>query len=181
MTGLEAQEAAISSFGPAGAVLRAHRRRTVTAAAAAMAAWKLAGLLAVTVGAGGLATVFWLHFDPGGAPGVQVVTASNSFCQCSPGLTALTSTAPPLRGHAAGGLALLATRRLATRWLARRGARAGIRCPRRYRRASSRGVSALLSALNASGVGAVTHQLIWNSPVSDGTATMTAPLVPGVS
>ena len=38
----------------------------------------------------------------------------------------------------------------------------------------------LLSAFGASGAGAVTHQLIWNSAVSDGTATMTAPLVPGI-
>jgi hypothetical protein len=33
MTELEAQQAAISSFGPIRAVVRAHRRRTVTAAA----------------------------------------------------------------------------------------------------------------------------------------------------
>jgi hypothetical protein len=62
--------AGISSFGPVGAVLRAHRRRTVTAAAAAMAAGKLAGLLAATVGAGGLATVFLAALRPGrGAAG----------------------------------------------------------------------------------------------------------------
>jgi hypothetical protein len=55
MTELEAQQAAISSFGPIRAVVRAHRRRTVTAGGAAMAAWKLAALLATTVGVGGLA------------------------------------------------------------------------------------------------------------------------------
>jgi hypothetical protein len=58
--------------GPVGAVLRAHRRRTVTAAAAAMAAGKLAGLLAATVGAGSLATVFLAALRPGrgaGGPG----------------------------------------------------------------------------------------------------------------
>ena len=55
MTEQEAQEAAISSFGAVRAVVRAHRRRTVTVGGAAMAAWKLAALLATTVGAGGLA------------------------------------------------------------------------------------------------------------------------------
>lgn len=55
MTEREAQEAAISSFGPVRAVVRARRRRGVTAADAAMAVWKLAGLLAATVGAGGRA------------------------------------------------------------------------------------------------------------------------------
>ena len=61
MTELEAHQAAISSFGPVRAVIRAHRRRTVTAGDAVMAAWKLTGLLATTVGAGGLAAVFLLH------------------------------------------------------------------------------------------------------------------------
>jgi len=97
MTELEAQEAAISSFGPVRAVVRAHRRRSVTAATVAMAAWKLAALLATTVGAGGLAGMgifmYLLRSAPGGArpvPPVLVVYA------------ALT----------AGGLVLLATRRL---------------------------------------------------------------------
>ena len=126
MTELEAQQAAISSFGPVRAVLRAHRRRTLTAGDAALAAWKLTGLLAATFGAGGLATVFWLHFDPTWAPGVQVVTASTSLCQCSPSL-GVPATSPammtlPCAAMAAGGLALLATRRLAARRLARRGA-----------------------------------------------------------
>ena len=39
MTELEAHQAAISSFGPVRAVVRAHRRRTVTAGDAVMAAW----------------------------------------------------------------------------------------------------------------------------------------------
>ena len=49
MTELEAQQAAISSFGPVRAVVRAHRRRTVTVGSAAMAALKFAALLATTV------------------------------------------------------------------------------------------------------------------------------------
>lgn len=55
MTELEAQQAAISSFGPIRAVVQAHCRRTVTVGGVAMAAWKLAALLATTVGVGGLA------------------------------------------------------------------------------------------------------------------------------
>jgi len=97
MTELEAQQAAISSFGPVRAVVRAHRRRTVTVGGAAMAAWKLAALLATTVGAGGLAGMgiftYLLRSAPGGpgpVPTVLVVYAA----------------------RAAGGLVLLATRRL---------------------------------------------------------------------
>ncbi len=97
MTELEAQQAAISSFGPVRAVVRAHRRRTVTAGGAAMAAWKLAALLATTVGAGGLAGMgifmYMTRSAPGGpgpVPPVLVVYAA----------------------LAAGGLVLLATRRL---------------------------------------------------------------------
>jgi HAAS domain-containing protein len=104
MTEREAQEAAISSFGPVPAVVRAHRRRAVTVAAAAMAAWKLAALLATTVGVGGLAGMgiftYLLRSAPPGGPGpdrsVLVVYA------------ALT----------AGGLLLLAGR-----WLTGRGTR----------------------------------------------------------
>ena len=97
MTELEAQQAAISSFGPVRAVVRAHRRRTVTAGGAAMAAWKLTALLATTVGVGGLAGMgiftYLLRSAPGGpgpVPPVLVVYAA----------------------MAAGGLVLLATRRL---------------------------------------------------------------------
>jgi hypothetical protein len=117
MTELEAHQAAISSFGPVRAVVRAHRRRTVTAGGAAMAAWKLAALLATTVGAGGLAGMgiftYLLRSAPGGpgpVPTVLVVYAA----------------------MAAGGLVLLATRRLT--W---HGTRAGICCPRGRRRAAS--------------------------------------------
>jgi hypothetical protein len=100
MTELEAQQAAISSFGPVRAVVRAHRRRTVTPGGVAMAAWKLAGLLATTVGVGGLAGMgiftYLLRSAPGGpgpVPTVPVVYAA----------------------MAAGGLVLLATRRLTGR------------------------------------------------------------------
>jgi len=105
MTELEAQEAALSSFGPVRAVVRAHRRRAVTAAAAAMAAWKLAALLATTVGAGGLTGMgilaYLLRSAPGGMSGVLA----------PPALAALVAYA----AMAAGGLALLAARRRARR------------------------------------------------------------------
>jgi len=107
MTELEAQQAAISSFGPVRAVVRAHRRRAVTAAAAVTAAWKLAALLATTVGAGGLVGMgilaYLLRSAPGGMSGVLA----------PPALGALVGYA----AMAAGGLALLAAR-----WWARRGA-----------------------------------------------------------
>ena len=97
MTELEAQQAAISSFGPVRAVARAHRRRTLTVGGAAMAAWKLAALLATTVGVGGLAGMGIFTYllrsapdGPGPVPTVAVVYAA----------------------MAAGGLVLLAARRL---------------------------------------------------------------------
>jgi hypothetical protein len=77
MTELEAQQAAISSFGPVRAVVQAHRRRTVTAGGVAMAAWKLAALLATTVGVGGLAGMgiftYLLRSAPGGPGPVLMV------------------------------------------------------------------------------------------------------------
>ncbi len=97
MTELAAQQAAISGFGPVRAVVRAHRRRAVTAGGAAMAAWKLAALLATTVGVGGLAGMGIFTYllrsapdGPGPVPTVAVVYAA----------------------IAAGGLVLLAARRL---------------------------------------------------------------------
>jgi hypothetical protein len=57
MTELEAQQAAISCFGPVRAVVRAHRHRGAVAGEAAMAVWNLAAMLAVAVGAGGLVNV----------------------------------------------------------------------------------------------------------------------------
>jgi len=184
MTEREAQEAAISSFGPVRAVIRAHRRRTVTAGDAALAAWKLTGLLAATFGAGGLATVFWLHFDPAWAPGVQVVTASTSLCQCSPSL-GVPTTSPammtlPCAAMAAGGLALLATRRLAAHWLARRGTSGWDPLSPAVTASFFLLVTVLLFTLNVSGAGTYISHMSWTNPVSEGTSTMTVPLVPGL-
>ncbi len=69
MTELEAQQSAISSFGPVRAVVRAYRRRTVTAGDAAMAAWQLAALLAVTLGVGGMAGLEIFGYLQRSAPG----------------------------------------------------------------------------------------------------------------
>jgi hypothetical protein len=100
MTELEAQQSAISTFGPVRAVVRAHRQRPFTAGDVAMAAWKLAALLATAFGAGGVAGMgifqYMLRSAPGGAgPAPRVAV----------GYAAV----------AAGGLVLLAARRLARR------------------------------------------------------------------
>lgn len=59
MTELEAQQAAISSFGPPGAVIRAHLARLSRAAMvlgeAVLATWKLTSLLLLAAGLSGLA------------------------------------------------------------------------------------------------------------------------------
>ena len=65
MTERAAQEAAISSFGPVRAVVRAHharRGRLAAAAEAGLAAWKLAAVLLLTSGVTGLAigTILWI-------------------------------------------------------------------------------------------------------------------------
>ena len=85
MTEREAQEAAISSFGPVRAVVRAHQARLTMLAVvlgdASMAAWKLASLLLVTSGFAGLATmvIFTLlrpltvYYEAGGETWVTVV------------------------------------------------------------------------------------------------------------
>ena len=99
----EAQQSAISSFGPVRAVVRAHRRRAVTVGDAAMAAWKVAALLATTVGAGGLAGMGIFAFLLRSAP---------------PGSVGPGSVPPALVVYAAmtaGGLVVLAARRLARR------------------------------------------------------------------
>ena len=161
MTELEAQQAAISSFGPVRAVVRAHRRRAVTAGDAAMAAWKLTGLLAATVGAGGLAAVFLLHSPPAWATGVQVVQDGPGVCQCSISTVPITGPAVmalPFAAMAAGGLALLATRQLATRRLARRGTSGRDPLSPAVTASFFLLVTALLLALNVSGVGAVTKR-----------------------
>jgi hypothetical protein len=102
MNRLEAQQAAISSFGPVRAVVRAHRRRPVTAGEAAMAAWKLAALLATAVGVGGIVGLGIFQFDLRSAPGG--------------GLAAVPRMGVVYAAVATGGLVLLGAR-----WLARRG------------------------------------------------------------
>jgi len=102
MTEEEAQRAAVASFGPVRDVARAHRRRAVTAGNAAMAAWKLGALLVTTVGVSGIAGMalftYLLRASPEGSslfpfPPVVIVYAA----------------------MVAGGLVLLATRRLVRR------------------------------------------------------------------
>jgi hypothetical protein len=186
MTELEAHQAAISSFGPVRAVLRAHRRRTVTAVDAVMAAWKLTGLLATIVGAGGLAAVFLLHSIPvweAGRAGLPV-PAIGPACQCSIRVTRITISsaviAMPYAAMAAGGLALLAIRQLAARRLARRATPGWDPLSPAVTASFFLLVSALLLALNVSGVGAVTQQAgNWLNPISSGSTTTTIPLVPG--
>ncbi len=123
MTELEAQEAAISSFGPVRAVVRAHRRRTVTAGGVAMAAWKLAALLATTVGVGGLAGMGIFAYLTRSAPGGPgpVPTGMGIFTyllRSAPGGPGPVPTVLVVyAAMAAGGLVLLATR-----WLTRPGA-----------------------------------------------------------
>jgi hypothetical protein len=183
MTELEAHQAAISSFGPVRAVVRAHRRRTVTAGDAVMAAWKLTGLLAAVVGAGGLAAVFLLHSPLVWATGVQMVPASPGVCQCSINAVPITGPAVlalPFAAMTAGGLALLATRRLATRRLGRRGTSGRGPLSSAVTASFFLLVTALLLAVNVSGVGAVTQVGGWTTPISSGSSTTTVPLVPGV-
>jgi hypothetical protein len=178
MTELEAQQAAISSFGPVRAVVRAHRRRMVTAGDAVMAAWKLIGLLATIVGAGGLAMRFLLQSAPAWVTGVQVGPVSAPGCQCSGNAMPIKSPAVMALSYvimAAGGLALLAAHRLARR-------RTSGRDPLSPAVTASFFllVTALLFALNVSGVGAVTnHVSNWNTPISTGYMFTTVPLVPG--
>jgi hypothetical protein len=116
MTELEAQQAAISSFGPIRAVARAHRRRTVTAGGVAMAAWKLAALLATTVGVGGLAGMGIFTYLVRSAPGGPVPTGMGIFTYLLRSAPGGPSPVPTVlvvyAAMAAGGLVLLATRRL---------------------------------------------------------------------
>ena len=182
MTELEAHQAAISSFGPVRAVIRAHRRRTITAGDAVLAAWKLIGLLGATVGAGGLAAVFLLHSLPVWA-WRPPVPPGGPGCQCSVRFTFTFNwavMAMPYAATAAGGLALLATRQLANRRLARRGISGRDALSPAVTAIFFLLVSALLLALNMSGVGALTVQgANWTTPISSGSTTTTVPLVPG--
>jgi hypothetical protein len=182
MTELEAQQAAISSFGPVRTVVRAHRRRMVTVGDAVVAAWKLTGLLATIVGAGGLATVFLLHSPLAWAMGVREVQDGPGVCQCSISVVPITGPvvmALPFAAMAAGGLALLAARRLAARRLGRRGTSGRDPLSSAVTASFFLLVTALLLALNMSGVGAVTQAGGWTTPISSGSSTTTVPLVPG--
>jgi hypothetical protein len=182
MTELEAHQAAISSFGPVRAVIRAHRRRTVTAGDAVMAACKNTGLLAATVGTGGLAAVFLLHSPLVWATGVQTVQDGPGLCQCSISAAPITGPAVmalPFAAMTVGGLALLAAHRLAARRLGRRGSSGRDPLSSAVTASLFLLVTALLLALNVSGVGAVTQVGGWNTPISSGSSTMTIPLVPG--
>ena len=76
----EAQEAAISSFGPVRAVVRAHHARRgwlAAAAEAGLAAWKLAAVLLLTSGVTGLAIDTILRIWP---PVVTVTPGSQTPC-----------------------------------------------------------------------------------------------------
>ncbi|HYB19112.1 MAG TPA: hypothetical protein VEF71_27100 [Streptosporangiaceae bacterium] len=76
----EAHEAAISSFGPVRAVVRAHHARRgwlAAAAEAGLAAWKLAAILLLTSGVTGLAIDTTLRIWP---PVVTVTPGSQATC-----------------------------------------------------------------------------------------------------
>jgi hypothetical protein len=80
MTEREAQEAAISSFGPVRAVVRAHHARRgwlAAAAEAGLAAWKLAAVLLLTSGVTGLTIDTVLRIWP---PVVTVTPGSQTPC-----------------------------------------------------------------------------------------------------
>jgi hypothetical protein len=179
MTEQEAHQAAISSFGPVRAVIRAYRRQTLTAGDAIMAAWRLTGLLATIVGAGGLAGIFLLHSPPVWARGVRAVQdGPPAVCQCSIHMVPITSPAVmalPYAAMAAVGLVLLATYQLA----ARRGTSDRDPLSPVVTASFFLLVTALMFALNVTGVGGVTNQSGWLTPISSGSATTAVPLVPG--
>jgi len=80
MTERGAQQAAISTFGPVRAVVRAHharRGRLAAAAEAGLAAWKLAAILLLTSGVTGLAIDTILRIWP---PIVTVTPGSQTPC-----------------------------------------------------------------------------------------------------
>jgi hypothetical protein len=85
----------------------------------------------------------------------------------------------PFAAMAAGGLALLAIRRLAMRRLGRRGTSGWDPLSSAVTASFFLLVTALLLALNMSRVGAVTQAGGWTTPISSGSSTTTVPLVPG--
>jgi hypothetical protein len=191
MTELEAQRVAISSFGPVRAVVRAHRRRMVTAREVAMAVWKLAGLLATAIGAGGLAGLgifaYLVRSTPPGllrlaSPVPAGMPVGKLICPYSCYRVGLAPAGPnPVQmalfvyaAMAAGGVALLATR-----WLTRRGT--PDRCPLSPAVTASCFLlaSALLFVLVESGVAVFVAQVSvnWTTMTSEGSIS-TVPLVP---
>ncbi|HYB17939.1 MAG TPA: permease prefix domain 1-containing protein [Streptosporangiaceae bacterium] len=188
MTELEAQQAAITSFGPVRAVVRAHRRRIVTVRDAAMAAWKLARLLATTVGAGGLAGLgifaYMMRSAPPGSPAGSVPAGTPIGKVVCPYSCYMVGPAGPnpvqtallvYAALAAGGVALLVTG-----WLARRGTRSRDLLSPAVTASCFLLASALLAALVVSGVAVLVGQAgaSWTTPVSEGSVS-TVPLVPG--
>jgi HAAS len=190
MTELAAQQAAVSSFGPVRAVLRAHRRRLFTTREAAMAAWKLIGLLATTVGAGGLAGLgifaYLMRSAPPGPLGLAAAVPAGTpvgkvICPYSCYLVGPVGPDPVLTAQfvyaalAAGGVALLVTR-----WLARRGTRSRDLLSPAVTASCFLLASALLAALLVSGAAVLVGQagVNWTTPVSEGSVS-TVPLVPG--
>jgi hypothetical protein len=190
MTELEAQQAAVSSFGPVRAVVRAHRRRMITAREVAMAAWKLTGLLAATVGAGGLAGLGIFAYlmrsaplvpPPGsiqaGTP-VGVLICPYSCFEVGPAQAGPNPLQMALFVYAAmavGGVALLVTR-----WLARRGTRSRDPLSPAVTASCFLLASALLAALVVSGAAVLVGHVSmnWTTLTSEGSIS-TVPLVPG--
>jgi hypothetical protein len=117
LTEREAHEAAISSFGSVGAVIRAHQARRGRVAAVlgdvSMAAWRLASLLLVTSGVSGLATmaIFALFLQP-----IVNVPVGTQVATINPDLQWLVYSAT-----AAIGVILLTSYRLTRRRQRRRG------------------------------------------------------------
>ncbi|MGH3070024.1 MAG: HAAS signaling domain-containing protein [Streptosporangiaceae bacterium] len=155
MTEREAQEAAISSFGPVRAVVRAHHARRgwlAAAAEAGLAAWKLASILLLTSGVTGLAIATINTIRP------PAVLPNNGVCwPCLPSQVLVTINPPwlALTVAAVGGAILLAgcgltlrLRRRRGRWMLLRGlfpmVAAGF--------FSTIAIALALTTLNASGV-----------------------------
>src|SRR5271170_1749708 len=124
MTEREAQEAAISSFGPVRAVVRAHRARRgwlAAAAEAGLAAWNLAAVLLLTSGVTGLAIDTILRIWP-----AVVTVTPGSLTPCWPCLATqdaviINPVWPGWAVAAAGGAVLLAGCGLILRVRRRRG------------------------------------------------------------
>jgi hypothetical protein len=120
----EAQEAAISSFGPVRAVVRAHHARRgwlAAAAEAGLAAWKLAAILLLTSGVTGLAIDTILRIWP---PVLTVTPGSQTPCwPCLPTQAAVMINPVWLAWTVAavGGAILLAACGLTLRVRRRRG------------------------------------------------------------